>query len=251
MIDAVGNPKNLLLLGGTSDIALAIARRYAETSKPKVIIAARPGARRDAAVAEVEGYGLTTQVIDFDAAVEGSAESAVRDAFTAGDVDVAVVAYGVLGDNENDWTDPLAARRLAEINYASAVEVGVLLSNAMKAQGHGRIVALSSAAGERARRSNFVYGSSKAGFDAFYTGLTYALADYGIKVLVVRPGFVKSKMTKGLKPAPLATTPDAVADQVVDAVRAGKEQIWSPKLFQLVMLVLKLVPRPIFRKLPF
>ncbi|MGY4719871.1 decaprenylphospho-beta-D-erythro-pentofuranosid-2-ulose 2-reductase [Naumannella cuiyingiana] len=251
MIDAVGNPRNLLLVGGTSDIALAIARRYAQTSRPRVIMAARPGERREAAAADLRGVGLEVTEIDFNAGDPGSPAKAIAEAFALGDVDVAVVAYGLLGENERDWTDPGSARELADVNYGSAVEVGVLLSNAMKAQGHGTIVALSSVAGERARRSNFVYGSSKAGFDAFYTGLTYALAEHGIKVLVVRPGFVKSKMTAGLKEAPLATTPEAVAEQVVDGVRAGKEQIWSPKLFQLVMLVLKLVPRPIFRKLPF
>ena len=112
------------------------------------------------------------------------------------------------------------------------------------------IVALSSVAGERPRRSNFVYGSTKAGFDAFYTGLGEALRELGGRVLVVRPGFVKSKMTTGLDPAPLATTPEAVAEAVVHAVRDGKEQIWVPGTMRVVMSGLRHVPRAIFRRLP-
>src|SRR5690606_18413325 len=112
------------------------------------------------------------------------------------------------------------------------------------------IVALSSVAGERPRRSNFVYGSTKAGMDSFYTGLGEALREVGGRVLVVRPGFVRSKMTEGLEDAPLATTPEAVADAVVDAVRSGREQIWVPATMRVVMSGLRHVPRALFRRLP-
>ena len=167
-----------------------------------------------------------------------------------GDIDLAVVAFGLLGDNEQAWADVETARRLATVNYVGAVTVGVALADRIRQQGHGVIVALSSVAAERPRRSNFMYGSTKAGFDAFYTGLGEALRDLGGSVLVVRPGFVKSKMTEGLDPAPLATTPEAVAAAVVDAVRDGKEQIWVPGTMRIVMSGLRHVPRSVFRRLP-
>jgi decaprenylphospho-beta-D-erythro-pentofuranosid-2-ulose 2-reductase len=142
------------------------------------------------------------------------------------------------------------AVELAQVNYTAAVSVGVLLGARFTEQGHGALVAFSSVAGERARRSNFVYGSTKAGMDAFYSGLTEALRPEGVVVTVVRPGFVHTRMTEGLKPAPLATTPEAVAAVVVDAVRTRKELVWAPGAYRWVMSALRHVPRPLFRRLP-
>ena len=166
----------------------------------------------------------------------------VAKAFTGGDIDVALVAFGLLGDNEKAWTDVATAVELAQVNYTAAVGVGVALGERMTAQGHGSIVAFSSVAGERARRSNFVYGSTKAGLDAFYSGLTEALRPVGVHVTVVRPGFVHTRMTEGLKPAPLSTTPEAVAAVVVDAVRTRKELVWAPAPLRFVMSALRHVP---------
>jgi len=136
------------------------------------------------------------------------------------------------------------------VNYTAALSVGVLLSRALAGQGHGSLVALSSVAGERARRSNFVYGSTKAGMDAFYSGLTEALRPSGVHVAVVRPGFVHTRMTEGLKPAPLSVTPEQVADVIVDAVRRRREVVWAPAPLRFLMSALRHVPRPIFRRLP-
>lgn len=249
MMNALGTPSCLLLLGGTSDIALAIARRYrADATVLTVVVAARPGARRDAAVEELSALGCTVESRDFDAADTDAHEALI--ASVDRDIDVAVVAFGVLGDPERAWTDLDEARELATVNYLGAVTVGVALANRIRSQGHGVVVALSSVAGERPRRSNFVYGSTKAGMDAFYTGLGEALREVGGRVLVVRPGFVRSKMTEGLDEAPLATTPETVADAVVDAVRSGREQIWVPGTMRVVMSGLRHVPRVIFRRLP-
>jgi decaprenylphospho-beta-D-erythro-pentofuranosid-2-ulose 2-reductase len=161
-----------------------------------------------------------------------------------------VVAFGVLGDAEKAWTDFGHAVELAETNYVGAVSAGVAVGEAMKRQGHGVIVAMSSVAGERPRRSNFVYGSTKAGLDAFYTGLGEALRPHGVRVLVVRPGFVKTRMTEGLEPAPLSVTASEVADAVVAAIRRGSELIWVPMPLRAVMSGLRHLPRPVFRRLP-
>jgi decaprenylphospho-beta-D-erythro-pentofuranosid-2-ulose 2-reductase len=249
MIDAVGNIQSLLVLGGSSEIGLAIARRYA--SRPlRVVLAGRPSERLDAAAAELRELGCTVEQVGFDARDPHSHAGTVHGIFEKGDIDVAVVAFGVLGDAEKAWTDVDHAVELAETNYVGAVSAGVAVGDAMKAQGHGVIVAMSSVAGERPRRSNFVYGSTKAGLDAFYTGLGEALRPHGVRVLVVRPGFVKTRMTEGLDPVPLSVTADEVADAVVTAVRRGTELIWVPMPLRAVMSGLRHLPRPLFRRLP-
>ncbi|MGH3588485.1 MAG: decaprenylphospho-beta-D-erythro-pentofuranosid-2-ulose 2-reductase, partial [Pseudonocardia sp.] len=218
MIDAVGNPQSILLLGGTSEIGLAVVEAFANDRPLRVVLAARPSERLDAARARLESRGCAVELVPFDATAFDSHADTVRKAFTGGDIDVALVAFGLLGDNEQAWTDAATAVELAQVNYTAAVSVGVALAERMREQGHGSIVAFSSVAGERARRSNFVYGSTKAGLDVFYSGLTEALRPHGVAVTVVRPGFVHTRMTEGLRPAPLSTTPEVVAGITVDAV---------------------------------
>jgi decaprenylphospho-beta-D-erythro-pentofuranosid-2-ulose 2-reductase len=160
------------------------------------------------------------------------------------------VAFGVLGDQAEAEHDAAAALEIARVNYLGTVSVAVPVANRMRAQGHGTIVALSSVAGERVRRSNFVYGSSKAGMDGFLLGLGDSLVGTGVKVMVVRPGFVHTKMTEGMEAAPLSTTPEAVADAILAGLARGSETVWVPGALRYVMMVLRHVPRPIFRKLP-
>ncbi len=251
VLDATGRPRSLLLLGGTSDIALAIAERYAgRTPGLRVVLAARPGERRDAAVDRLRGLDCEVHAVDLEARSIESHQEAVRVAAGHGDVDVAVVAYGLLGDNELAWTDVAAGTELAEVNFVGPLAAGILLGEQVRRQGHGVVVALSSVAAERPRRSNFVYGATKAGTDAFFTGLGEALREHGGHVLVARPGFVRSKMTAGLDPAPLATDPGRVADAVLAAVDARREQVWVPGAMRGVMMVLRHLPRPVFRRLP-
>lgn len=250
MIDAVGNPQSLLLLGGTSDIALAIAGKYLAEQPLKVVLAARPSERRKLAAEQLRAKGAEVSEVDFDAKDTDSHPAVLDAAFAGGDIDVTVVAFGLLGDAEEVWQDHAKAVELAHVNYTAAVSVGVLLAAKLKKQGHGRIIALSSVAGERVRRSNFLYGSTKAGFDGFYLNLGEALAPSGVTVTVVRPGQVKTKMTEGMGKAPLEQTAEQVADIAVDAARRGKDLVWAPAAFRPVMAILRHVPRPIFRKLP-
>ena len=130
------------------------------------------------------------------------------------------------------------------------------LQERMRAQGSGQIIAMSSAAGERVRRSNFVYGSTKAGLDGFYLGLGEALREFGVRVLVIRPGQVRTTTTiehwkaTGAKEAPFTVDKEDVAELAVTASNKGKDLIWAPGPFRFVMMVLRHIPRPIFRKLP-
>ncbi len=250
MIDAVGTPQSVLLLGGTSDIGLAVLRRLVSRRPARLVLAARPSARREEEAARLTAEGHTVSVLDFDAEDVASHPAVVEAAFAGGDVDVAVVAFGVLGDQERAWRDHATAVRTVQVNTTAAVSVGVLLAQRLGAQGHGAVVALSSVAGERARRSNFVYGASKAGMDAFYTGLREALRPDGVRVLVVRPGFVRSTMTAGLATVPLSTDPEHVAAWTVQALERRRETVWTPPLLRWVMSALRHVPAPVFRRLP-
>ena len=192
------------------------------------MLAARPGPRRTDAAARLTALGHTVEELDFEATDTDSHPALVAQAAAGGDLDVVLVAFGVLGDEEEAWQDHDAAVRLAEVNYVGPVSVGVALAQQVRRQGHGVIVFLSSVAGERVRRSNFAYGASKAGADGFYLGLGEALREHGGHVLVVRPGFVHTKMTEGREAAPLSVGPEEVADAVVAGVAARKELVWVP-----------------------
>ena len=252
VLDAVGNPQAILLLGGTSEIGLAICERYLQNAHARILLAAMPDdPGRDAAVAQMKAAGArSVELIDFEATDTDSHPKLIDAAFAGGDVDVAIVAFGLLGDAEELWQNQRKAVQIAEINYTAAVSVGVLVGEKMRAQGFGQIIAMSSAAGERVRRSNFVYGSTKAGLDGFYLGLGEALKEFGVRVLVIRPGQVRTRMSAHIKEAPLTVDKEYVANLAVTASAKGKELVWAPGAFRYVMMVLRHIPRPIFRKLP-
>jgi decaprenylphospho-beta-D-erythro-pentofuranosid-2-ulose 2-reductase len=252
VLDAVGNPQTILLLGGTSEIGLAICERYLQNAHARILLAAMPDdPGRDAAVAQMNAAGArSVELIDFEATDTDSHPKMIDAAFAGGDVDVAIVAFGLLGDAEELWQNQRKAVQIAEINYTAAVSVGVLLGEKMRTQGFGQIIAMSSAAGERVRRSNFVYGSTKAGLDGFYLGLGEALKPSGVRVLVIRPGQVRTRMSAHIKEAPLTVDKEYVANLAVTASAKGKELVWAPGAFRYVMIVLRHIPRPIFRKLP-
>ena len=252
VFDATGNPQTILLLGGTSEIGLAICERYLRNAPARVVLACMPGdPLRDTAKAQLVNAGAgAVEVIDFDAVDTESHPAVIDAAFGSGDVDVAIVAFGLLGDAEELWQNQRKAVQIADINYTAAVSVGVLLGEKMRAQGFGRIIAMSSAAGERVRRSNFVYGSTKAGLDGFYLGLGEALREFRVYVLVIRPGQVRTRMSAHVKEAPLTVDKEYVADLAVTASAKGKDLVWAPGAFRYVMMVLRHIPRPIFRRLP-
>jgi decaprenylphospho-beta-D-erythro-pentofuranosid-2-ulose 2-reductase len=249
MKDAFGAPQSLLVLGGGSEIGLATARRLVAGRTRVVHLAGRPSAALDAAAAELSGLGAEVHVTGFDALDPGSHEEVLGKVFAEGDIDMVLVAFGVLGDQARDEQEPLAAVRVAATNYTGAVSASLVCGAALQRQGHGSLVVLSSVAGERARRENFIYGSSKAGLDAFAQGLGDALHPCGVHVMAVRPGFVRTRMTAHLPEAPFATTPEAVAAAIESGVRRRAEVVWVPGRLRPVMSVLRHLPRPLFRRL--
>jgi len=252
MKDSLGSVQSVLVLGGGSDIAQATVRELVQRRARTIVLAARDVGALDGIADELRAAGATmVEAIAFDARDTATHEEFVDDVFERfGDIDLALLAFGVLGDQETAEHDGAAAVDIAEVNYVGAVSVTVPIAQRMRTQGHGSIVALSSVAGERARRSNFVYGSSKAGMDAFFQGLGDSLVGTGVNVMIVRPGFVHTKMTEGMDAAPLSTTPEAVATAIVHGLARGKETVWVPSTLRYVMSGLRHVPRPIFRKLP-
>ncbi|MEV7278484.1 decaprenylphospho-beta-D-erythro-pentofuranosid-2-ulose 2-reductase [Streptomyces sp. NPDC093111] len=250
MKDAFGAPQSLLVLGGTSEIGLATARRLIARRTRVVWLAGRPSPALAAAADSLRVLGAVVHTVPFDALDTESHEERLGKLFTEGDIDMVLLAFGVLGDQARDESDPLAAVRVAQTNYTGAVSAGLVCAQALQAQGHGSLVVLSSVAGERARRANFIYGSSKAGLDAFAQGLGDAMHGTGVQVMVVRPGFVRSKMTEGLAAAPLATTPEAVATAIELGLRRRSETVWVPGSLRVVMSALRHVPRGVFRRLP-
>lgn len=247
MKDAFGAPQSLLLLGGTSAIGLATARRLIARRTRTVWLAGRPSPELAAAAAALRALGAEVRVVPFDALDTDAHAERLGQVFAEGDVDLVLLAFGVLGDQTRDESDPAAAVRVAQTNYTGAVSAALVCAGALQAQGHGSLVVLSSVAGERGRRADFIYGSSKAGLDVFAQGLGDALYGTGVHVMVVRPGAVR---TAGRPDAPLSTTPEAVAGAIELGLRRRSETVWVPGPLRLVASALRHVPRPLHRRLP-
>ncbi|MFF4210516.1 decaprenylphospho-beta-D-erythro-pentofuranosid-2-ulose 2-reductase [Streptomyces sp. NPDC001796] len=248
--DAHRLPQSLLILGGTSQIALATARRLVARRTRTVWLAGRPSPALEAAAEHLRALGADTRTLPFDALDPEAHEAALGKVFAEGEIDLVLLAFGVLGDQATDERDPVAAARVAQTNYTGAVTAGLVCARALQTQGHGSMVVLSSAAGERARRRDFLYGSSKAGLDVFAQGLGDALYGTGAHVMVVRPAHVRTRRTAATEPEPLSTTPEEVATAIELGLRRRSEVVWVPGVLRLVMAVLRHLPRPLFRRLP-
>lgn len=250
MRNALGAVQAALVLGGGSEIAQATMAKLVESGCTTVVLGVRdPAAVAGQVQALIDAGAKTVQTVEFDAEATDTHERVIEQCFAEHpDLDLVLIAFGVLGHGAGIDTAPEAAARQVTTNYVGAVSSGLVSAKLLRQQGHGTIVVLSSVAGERARRSNFVYGSSKAGLDAFAQGLGDALVGSGVRVLVVRPGFVHSKMTEGLEPAPFATTPAAVADAITHALASGKEIVWVPSALRGVAFAFRHLPRLVWRK---
>ncbi len=242
--------RRVLLLGGTSEIGLATLHALDLPAGAQVVLAGRDRSAL-AGVAAGLPARLQTSIDCFDALRPESTAAVVHRAFAAGQVDVVLPAFGVLGDQEQMTRDPRGAEELLTVNVLAQARAVLEAAAAMRRQGHGTLVVFSSIAAVRPRRANFVYGASKAALDALGQGLRDALHDTGVHVVVVRPGFVIGRMTAGMRPAPLSSTPEAVAAAVAAAVRRGRGgTVWVPASLRLLADAMRLVPRPIWRHAP-
>jgi decaprenylphospho-beta-D-erythro-pentofuranosid-2-ulose 2-reductase len=247
--NALGQVQSIVVLGGGSEIGQATVARLVDDGCRRVVLAARRPAELADAVSALQARGVAADAIAFDALDSASHASSIDEAFDrVGEADVVLLAFGVLGDQADFDADPAAAAAAVQANYVGAVSSGLAVAARLKAQGHGTIVVLSSVAGERVRKANFVYGSSKAGLDAFAQGLGDSLVGTGVRVLVVRPGFVHTKMTAGMDAAPMSTSAEAVADAIAAGLASGKETIWVPPVLRFVFGGFRHLPRFAWRR---
>lgn len=253
MMDPFGRPQTAVVLGGTSEIARAVVQRLVAQRCHTVVLAGRdPDGLAAAAAEAVAGGATSAPVVAFQAADAPGAGDVVSACFEAagGDVDLVLVAVGMLGDQGAD--EPDAARTAAVLTTTFTWPAAAMAAAGarLRAQGHGRLEVLSSVAGVRVRRANFIYGSAKAGLDGYALGLAEALRGSGASVQVVRPGFVRTKMTAGMPEAPFATTADVVADAVVAGLGSQATVVWVPGVLRWVFLVLRHLPAAVWRRLP-
>lgn len=237
-----------LILGARSDIGRAIARRLAQQGV-FVHLAARHAERLDADVQDLAiRYGAQAAAWEFDALDFGSHEVFCQRLNPAPDLVICV--FGYLGDPEAAEQDPAEAQRIVATNYTGAVSILMQAAKLLKAQGQGCIVGISSVAGDRGRGSNYLYGSAKAGFSAFLSGLRNRLFAVGVHVITVKPGFVRTAMTDGLPlPAPLTAAPEEVAEALWRALRKSRNVIYVRPVWRYIMLIIKLIPEPLFKRL--
>jgi decaprenylphospho-beta-D-erythro-pentofuranosid-2-ulose 2-reductase len=246
--DALGEVQSALVLGGGSEIARAICLRLARGRCETVVLAGRPGPAMDASAEALRAAGVAVEVVEWDAGRPDTHVAVLDEAFDrVGDIDLVVAAAGVLGDQAAFEADPASAAEAVAVNLGGMASSCLAATARLRRQGHGALVVITSVAGVRARRDNFVYGSTKAGLDAFAQGLGDSLVGTGVRVVVVRPGFVRSRMTEGMEPAPFATTPEAVAEAVVAALATGREVVWVPRVLAAVFGVFRLLPRRLWR----
>jgi decaprenylphospho-beta-D-erythro-pentofuranosid-2-ulose 2-reductase len=249
--DAFGLPQSVLVLGGGSAIARATVSALVRQGTRRVVLAGRSSSVEQAA-AEARAAGATSvEVVEWDARDVGRHQETLGPLFgAAGDIDLVLVAAGVLGEQSSDEHDPLAAAEVITTNFTGPATACLVVADGLRSQGHGTLVVLSSVAGERVRRSNFVYGASKAGLDSFCQALDDALVGSGARVMVVRPGFVHTPMTAGLPAAPFSATAEQVAEAIVNGLRRRRHLVWVPAPLRAVMMVYRHLPRPLARRVP-
>lgn len=249
MENAFGQPQSVVVLGGTSDIARAITRRLCAQRARTVVLCGRDPDALAEAEAEAKASGAwRTATVAFDAMDLAGAGRCVDAAFAAaGEVDLVVVAVGRLGDQLADEDDPGLAAEAAAVNFAWPVAALAAVRAGLVAQGHGRVVVMSTLSAVRVRRSLYLYAGAKAGLDRVCQGLAESLAGTGVSLHIVRPAFVHTKMTAGRPATPFASTPEGVADAVVKGLAVGAPVIWSPPVLRYVAMVLRALPAPLWR----
>jgi short-subunit dehydrogenase len=239
-----------VIFGGRSEIGIELAARLAPGAT--VLLAARRPDALNQQVAALQAAGAAAvHVREFDADALDS-HGPLVDAIVAehGPIGTAVLAFGILGDQARAEKDPAHAAAIVHTDFLAQVSLLTVLANSMRAAGRGSIVAFSSVAGVRVRRANYVYGSAKAGLDGFCSGLSDALHGSGVRLLVVRPGFVIGRMTEGMTPAPFSSTPAQVASATARALAKGRRTVWVPPILRPVFFGMRLLPQAIWRRLP-
>ena len=238
----------VLIVGGRSDIGLALAHRFAAAGHP-VQLAARNAAALAADKSDLEvRHGVTVTLHELDILTTSSFEAFV-DGLPALPT-VAICVVGLLGEQTVSETDADAAALTMRSNFEGPALLTGLLANRFEQRGSGTIVGISSVAGERGRKSNYVYGSAKAGYTAFLSGLRNRLAKKGVHVVTVLPGFVATRMTEGMDlPKRLTASPAEVAEGIYKAVGKGRDVVYVKPVWWVVMSIIRAIPERVFKGL--
>jgi short-subunit dehydrogenase len=240
----------VVIFGGRSEIGTELALRLAPGAT--IVLTTRHGHRlEDQVTALTAARAGAVHVKAFDAD-DLASHGAVLDeiALEYGPIGTAVLAFGILGDQARAESDVGHAVAIVHTDYVAQVSLLTLLAERMRAAGSGRIVVFSSIAGVRVRRANYVYGSAKAGLDGFVSGLADALHGSGVQLLIVRPGFVIGRMTEGMDPAPMSSTPAQVGAAAARALAKGKRAVWVPWGVGVLAFATRFVPQAVWRRMP-
>jgi len=240
----------VLILGGRSEIGIELALRLAPGAT--LVLAARKADQLDDQVAALKAAGATAvHTREFDAD-DLASHGPLVDTVVAehGPIRIAVLAFGILGDQARAETDAAHALAIVHTDYVAQVSMLTHLATAMRTAGRGSLVVFSSVAGVRVRSANYVYGSAKAGLDGFASGLADALYGTGVRLLIARPGFVIGRMTQGMTPAPLSSTPEQVAGATARALAKGRRTVWIPWALRPMFFVMRLLPQSVWRRMP-
>jgi short-subunit dehydrogenase len=237
-------PASVLILGAASDMARAIARRYAKAGASLVLAARRVERLQPDADDLRIRHRVTVRLVEFDVLDIASLDA-------VGDIpDTVICAVGVLGDQAAAQADAAALDMVIRTNFTGPAAILGEIANRMEARRSGTIIGISSVAGDRGRATNYVYGSAKAGFTAFLSGLRNRLAGKGVTVITVKPGFCRTKMTAGMKlPGPLTAEPEQVAEAVFNAQAKGRDVLYVLPVWRLVMTVIRLIPERLFKRM--
>lgn len=242
-LDAHGRPQTVLLLGANSAIGKSIVRRLVAEGAETVLLAARK------APDDLDDLTVSVEHLTFDATDTAGHEGFFDDVFGRHrSIDLVIVAFGVLHPPGDAELRPELGVEMAEVNYMGALSVILHAARHLRRQGSGRLVVLSSVAG-LVPRANFVYGSTKAGMDFLARGLAASLGDTAVDVMIVRPGFVRTPMTAGMKSVAFAVAPEVVADAIVDGMAGNRRVVWVPSILRWVMMVVRFLPPAIARRL--
>jgi short-subunit dehydrogenase len=238
----------VLILGATSSVAIELAKIYARKGY-SLQLAARSFDRLTPLKSDlIIRFNSKVDLFEFDAE-NTSYHQLFYDSLPV-KPDVVVCLFGVLGDQKEAQDDWLKAQRILTVNYVGAVSILNIIAKDFKGRRIGIIVGVSSVAGERGRQSNFLYGSAKAGFTAYLSGLRNQLVQFNVNVVTVKPGFIKSKMTANITtPEILTATPGQVAQTIVNAVTKRKDIVYSLWIWRWIMMLIKLIPEFLFKRL--
>jgi len=248
MLNAFHSPQAVALIGATSDIGQSILKAMPHDNLDTCFVVARDPKRAANSLQEFLPSRTKLVKVNFQAEKTQSHRAIVDQLFAEGDLDIAIIAAGVLGNNP-DLDEAANALDAMSVNYVASAHLMLLVAERMKSQGHGQIEIISSFAQTRPRVDNFIYGSSKAGLDFMARGLNESLNGTGVSICILRPGFVRTRMTKFLPEAPFTVNSDVVGKLAVKLLKSGETIGYAPPILKWVALIFKLLPTSIFRKI--